>query len=88
MNVMNFFVIVLCFFGSSVFLYFLGKFLFLLGHKKIGHYLVGSAIAGDFGLCKKTRSWLSSNCPHYKKCDLWTCGSYKDCPHRSSNKNK
>lgn len=62
--------------------YCLGRLLFKCGFKKVGHYLVGVSIAGDFGLCKKTRDWLHDNCQRgceFNKCDIWTCGNYEYC---------
>ena len=73
--------VILCFFTPFIY-YFLGRFLFECGYKKIGHYLVGMSIAGDFGLCKKTRDWLHDNCQRgceFNKCDIWTCGNYDYC---------
>ena len=49
--------------------------------KKIGHYLVGMSIAGDFGNCRKIRKWLYVNCPynyHCENCKIWTCKNTKN----------
>lgn len=71
------FVLVLVFWNFFFFIF--GHFLFRIGVRKVGHYFVGSSIAGDFGSCKKTRQWLSDNCPRSHSCDncrIWTCGSF------------
>lgn len=80
---MTFLIIILFFILSflfwNFFFFVFGHFLFRIGCFKIGHYLVGSSIAGDFGFCKKTRQWLSDNCPKSHSCDnckIWTCASY------------
>ena len=65
----------------NIILFCLGKLLYLIGIHKIGHYMVASSIAGDFGLCKKTRKWIHKNCyqRNKEKCKLWTCENYENC---------
>ena len=66
--------------------YFVGRLLYRLGFKRIGHCMVAVSIAGDFGLFKQTRKWLKDHCcyeekPETKRCNLWTCDNYVRCPY-------
>ena len=63
----------------DILFYFLGRLLYRFGKRKIGHYFVGTSIAGDFGKAKKTRKWLFDKCPYEyncNKCKIWTCANY------------
>ncbi|MBO5109376.1 MAG: hypothetical protein J6D21_01545 [Clostridia bacterium] len=66
------------------FVFYLGGFLlYKAGSHKLGHKMVAMGICGDFGMCKKTRKWLSDHCPYSSdeqpKCCLWTCPRYEEC---------
>ena len=65
----------------NILFYFFGILLYSFNLKRIGHYFVAVSIAGDFGLCKRVRSWLASHCPGRcpEKCSLWTCSNYSKC---------
>ena len=74
---MNFFEFLLSFFASSLvtawFTGILGRLLYALGLKKVGHWLACSSLAPNF----VTDSWIIKHCPHEckkcERCKMWTC---------------
>lgn len=88
MEILNFIIIaIICLFSGQVIIGIIGTILYLIGIKKTGHYLIATCIAGDFGLCKKTRKWIHDKCPRKKteKCKIWTCEHYSKCSASKKN---